>query len=72
MTLAILNGTHFYNVFAESPAFSRDLLIDKRTISDSNLTNNQFSDLPFDILSDSGNIDDEYNSTSIMADLPLN
>ena len=71
VTLAILNGTHFYNVFAESPAFSRDLLIDKRTISDSNLTNNQFSDLPFDILSDSGNIDDEYNSTSIMADLPL-
>ena len=69
--LAILYGPQFYNVFAESPSFSRDLLIDTDTISDRNLTNNQFSDLPFDILSDSGNIDDEYSSTANIADLPL-
>lgn len=72
ITLAIVSGIQFYNVFAESPSFSRDQLNDKLTISESDMKNEQFSDLPFDIQTDSGNIDDEYNSTDLIDDLPVN
>ena len=69
--LAILQVTQFNIVSAESPSFSRDQLVDMDSISNSNLTNNIFSDLPFDILSDSGNVDDEYSSAADFNDLPI-
>ena len=70
-TLVVLHGTQFYNVSAKSPSFPRDLLIDRDTNSNSNFTNNKFIDLPFDIISDSGNIDDEYRSAAEFNDLPI-
>lgn len=70
MLLAILYNTQFDNVFTESPSFSRDILIDKNAITNNSLKYDKFIDLPIDIISHSGNID-EYSTAANLDDLPI-